>query len=265
MIIACDRMPNSNWTVASTLVVAAASVMLVSCATLPEDPVERADVLSLNDPLEPTNRRVYAFNRSLETNILRPLSDAYNSAEMRPVREPFSNALHNLRSPLIFVNDLAQGRVCAAGLTLQRFLLNSTIGIAGLHDFAEREAGIKAHENSVAQTLAVWGVPAGSYLVLPLLGPSNVRGATGIGIEFFLDPTDLAFSALGFSDLVIARSVADVFDDQASAIDDLDKLEKSSLDGYAALRSAFRQNEIDRFNESVCVTPSLREVSALSE
>lgn len=265
MNLRCVGLMSGSRTVAATLVVVTVSVMLASCATLPEDAEERAEVQKLNDPLEPANRRVYEFNRAFAATVLRPFVDAYNSAEMRPISEPFSNVLHNLRSPLIFANDFAQGRLCAAGQTLQRFLLNSTIGVAGLYDFAGREAGIMRHENSVAQTLSVWGVPEGSYLVLPLLGPSNVRGATGLGVEFLLDPTDLAFSALGFSNLIIVRTVAEVFDDQANSLGDLDKLEKSSLDGYAALRSAYRQHEADQFSESDCTERPLRQVTARTE
>lgn len=236
----------------SVMLVVALSTGLTSCASLPQDATERAEVLRLNDPLEPANRQVYEFNRALRTALINPLAEAYNSPDFRTVSVPLSNFLQNLRSPMVFANDLAQGRPCAAGVTLQRFVVNSTAGVAGIFDIAASEAGLNGHENSVAQTFAVWGIPEGSYLMLPVLGPLNVRGLAGLGVEYYFDPIDRALSTTGISHVNKVRTGLEIFDVQAGAVGDIAKLERSSLDGYAALRSAARQNEMRQFKETPC-------------
>ncbi|MFM9939379.1 MAG: VacJ family lipoprotein [Hyphomicrobiaceae bacterium] len=222
---------------------------LASCSSLPTDPVARTEVLRLNDPFEPANRQIYEFNRAFRETVVGPLADAYNSPGFSTVSVPLSNVLQNLRAPMVFANDLAQGRPCAAGVTLQRFLINSTVGVAGTFDVADSKANLKGHENSVAQTFASWGVPEGSYLMLPVLGPSNVRGLAGLGVEYFFDPVDRVLSSTGIPRINKARTGLELFDAQAGAAADLARLERSSLDGYAALRSAARQNEARQFGE----------------
>ena len=237
--------------------IAAACVVLLSifglsaCATLPSDPTARAEVELLNDPLEPANREVYAFNTEVR-RALQPLTAAVTAGgALTPIWLGVHNVLVNLREPLVFANDLVQGRDCAAGASLRRFMVNSTLGVGGLIDVAKAH-GVEAHDNDVGQTLAVWGVPAGPYLVLPGLGPSDVRGAAGIAAEYFIDPVDIALQRAGASAVIWPIAGLDIIDRQFDAAPDLDKLERTSLDGYAALRSAYRQNLDDAVNDDKC-------------
>lgn len=234
------------------LVMAGLTLMLSACAALPSNPLARAEIESLNDPFEPANRKIHEFNSAIRKVVLLPVVETYNSASLMPLRTGLGNVLGNLREPLVFVNDLAQGRDCAAGATLQRFMINSTVGIAGLMDVARTHVGIEAHDNDFGLTLGVWGVPEGPYVVLPLLGPSHLRGVVGLGVEYFFDPMDLMFAGAGVMGTGRIRMALDVFDRQADSQQDLDKLERTSLDAYASLRSAFRQNEARQMKDSHC-------------
>ena len=106
-----------SWLTAGARLFAAGCLLcLTACATLPVDPAERAEVLKLNDPLEPSNRAVYEFNTALWSTVVAPISMGYNSVEFTPVRTVLGNFLVNLREPMVFANDLAQGKECAAGI-----------------------------------------------------------------------------------------------------------------------------------------------------
>jgi phospholipid-binding lipoprotein MlaA len=151
------------------------------------------------------------------------------------------NFLDNLRSPIIFVNDLLQGEFERAGTTLIRFLMNSSFGIAGINDFAG-EVGLVRHDEDFGQTLAVAGVDSGPYLMLPIFGPSNPRDGIGILIDFLLDPFQyFTNSAFGLS-----RSFTRAVDTRARRYDTIDDLERTSLDFYAAVRSLHRQRRADK-------------------
>lgn len=233
---------------AMVMAVGAAAIGLSACATLPSDPDERAEVERLNDPFEPLNREVYAFN----SDVNHSLADV--GKELKPIAPVWlgvRNVLTNLREPMVFVNDVAQAHECGAETAFRRFLINSTIGIAGLFDIAATY-GLESHENDVGQTLAVWGVPAGPYLVLPAIGPTDVRGAVGTGVEFVADPVDIAFVQAGAAAAVWPRAGLDTLDRNLDASGDLAKLERSSLDGYSALRSAYRQNLEAAMTDAPC-------------
>lgn len=235
----------------ASLIAVGCLLLLSACATLPSDPVERAEVLKLNDPFEPVNRTVYEFNTALWSTVVAPVSLAYNSGEFTPIRTVLNNFLVNLREPMVFANDVAQGKDCAAGATLRRFMVNSTLGVGGIFDVAKRN-GIEAHDNDFGLTLGVWGVPEGPYLMLPVLGPSNARDVAGQAAEYFADPTDLVLSNQGWDTAIYVRSGLDTFQKQAEVQPDLVKLQRTSLDSYAALRSAYRQDQTEEINGEYC-------------
>ena len=228
-----------------------AVLALSACATLPADPVARAEVELLNDPLEPLNREVHAFNTELRRAIepLRKATAAGTSLAL--VWTGVHNILVNLREPLVFANDLAQGRECAAGASLRRFMVNTTLGAGGLFDVAKIH-GVEAHDNDLGQTFAIWGVPAGPYLMLPGFGPSDLRGATGIAAEYIINPIDAGLVRAGAAAVVWPVAGLDVLDQNFDAAPDLNKLERTSLDGYAALRSAYRQNQDKVLKDDNC-------------
>ncbi len=224
---------------------------LSGCAALPSDPVARAEVERVNDPFEPINREIHAFN-TVVRRALEPLRKSTNRGEpLAPIWTGIRNVLVNLREPLTFVNDLAQGRECAAGASLRRFMVNSTLGGGGIFDVA-KAYGVEAHENDVGRTLAVWGLPDGPYLMLPVLGPSDLRGTAGIVAEYFVDPVDIGLSRAGASALTWPIVGLDVTDRHFESAPDLEKLERTSLDGYAALRSAYRQYQSEDLKDESC-------------
>ena len=128
-----------------------------------------------SDPLEPFNRAMYTFNDVFDRALVKPLATGYRYIIPSPVRRGVGNFFINLREPTTLINDLLQGKPAQARQTLDRFLLNSSIGLFGLIDIAT-PLGKPSHEEDYGQTLAVWGVPSGPYLVLPFLGPSSCAG-----------------------------------------------------------------------------------------
>ncbi len=227
----------------------AMSVLVGGCATVPdrtEDPEGYADYVEANDPLEPFNRAVFEFNRAFDTMLLRPLAIFYKGFVPPPLQRGIHNALANLREPATFVNNLLQAQPEKAGAALARFTLNSTLGIAGLSNAAE-DFGWERQDEDFGQTLAVWGVGEGPFLMLPFLGPSNPRDAVGRGVDsLIIDPFGLLGALIDSSTALtvfaVTRTGLTAVDARAGVLDEFDELEKSSLDFYATLRSAFRQN-----------------------
>jgi phospholipid-binding lipoprotein MlaA len=197
----------------------------------------------IGDPLEPLNRGIFEFNRIVDGLIVKPATQLYAFAVPEPGRRGVSNFLANLRSPVIFINHLLQGEGDRAGVTLGRFMINSTMGIFGIFDFAS-VVGVEPREDAdFGQTLGVWGVGGGAYLVLPLFGPSTLRDAGGLAVDtFFFDP----FPYVTESEAQLARWGATTVDTRYRYGPLIDDLEASSLDFYVAARSAFLQNRASR-------------------
>ena len=148
---------------------AAAAVLLAGCAQVPPNAGENP-----SDPYERVNRNIYAFNDSIDRAVFRPVAETYVEWTPEWVRTRVSNVVDNLGDPGNAVNNTLQGKVDRGIESLMRFLVNSTFGIAGIFDVAD-EIGLKRHSEDFGQTLGVWGVGSGSYLVLPILGPSSTR------------------------------------------------------------------------------------------
>ena len=219
-----------------------ASLLLAGCATAPKDPAERARFRETNDPLEPLNRRIFAFNQVVDRSVIRPVAQAYVRVLPRPCRDTLRNFCANLGEPVILANDVLQGRLNRAAVTSARFLINSTAGFAGLADIATPK-GFVRQTGDFGQTLFVWGVPDGPYLVIPVLGPANLRDAVGQGTDGYLDP----FRYLGKEDHFPAWErygplIVGGIDERARNLDTLDAVEKDAVDYYASLRSLFRQH-----------------------
>jgi phospholipid-binding lipoprotein MlaA len=230
------------------VLVLAASLAMAACATAPDDDPEAvAEFQKLNDPIEPTNRAIFEFNLGLDRFVLKPVTGAYRAVFPQPVRDGVHNFLQNLRAPVIFANDLLQGEPGRAVTTFGRFIVNSTLGVAGFGDPAE-SLGMAQHDEDFGQTLAVWGVGEGPYVMLPVFGPSNPRDVTGRIVDFFLDPINWwAFNSDSTAaDWVpIARAVITGIDTRDQLWDVLEDLERTSIDYYAAIRSLYRQRRMD--------------------
>jgi len=223
-------------------VFAAVGLVLVStgCATRPTDPEDLAYYRELNDPLEPMNRVIFQFNEAADKVVLRPLAIGYKTVIPSPLRSVIRNFLNNLKAPVVLVNDLLQGEGARARDTMGRFMTNTILGVGGLIDIAS-DAGIPYHEEDFGQTLAVWGVESGPYLVLPLLGPSNFRDAVGKGVDGAVDPAGIYIRNEYGLEGTAVRYTVDAVDWRAANLEVIDDLRRSSLDFYATVRSAYRQ------------------------
>ncbi len=227
---------------------AAVAILIGGCATAPKnDPEALAEFKLANDPIEPFNRAMFDVNLTLDRYILKPAAQAYVWAIPEFGRNGIHNLLANLRSPIVFINDVLQGEPDRAGDTLARMVANTLFGLGGLIDVAT-EIGIPAHSEDFGQTFAVWGINSGPYLVLPILGPSNPRDFAGLAIEWVADPVNLVLSnekGLDAEWAVTVRSLVSGVDMRSRNLDTLDQIERTSLDFYAAIRSLYRQRRLD--------------------
>ncbi|WP_052214005.1 VacJ family lipoprotein [Belnapia sp. F-4-1] len=225
------------------LVPALAVLSLAGCATAPpaSDPEALAEYRAANDPLEPANRRVYEANEWLDRRLARPVAVEYRTRIPRPVRTGIRNLLNNLRSPIVLANDMMQGQSRRAGDTLGRFVLNSTVGVAGIFDVAEAWFGVPRHSEDFGQTLATWGVGEGPYLVLPVLGPSNPRDLAGSGVDGAASAATFLGTGAAVDAFRYSRAGLSLVDTREALIDPIDEMRRSSLDPYATYRSAYRQ------------------------
>ncbi|HEY1797977.1 MAG TPA: VacJ family lipoprotein [Stellaceae bacterium] len=220
---------------------------LFGCATPPADPAARAAFEQTNDPLEPANRKILEANMVLDTILLRPVAKIYVTILPEEARDAIHRALQNLKEPVVFVNNVLEWRPKDAGITVGRFGINSTVGIVGLFDIADKW-GLERQPADFGQTLYVWGFKSGPYLVLPVFGPSNVRDAIGTGVDAYIDPFDYLATKEHLDGVQIGRYVLDGIDQRARVLDVLDDLQKNSLDFYAELRSLSQQQRATELN-----------------
>ena len=141
----------------------------------------------VNDPFEEINRKTYEFNESLDTNIVKPVAEVYSNFPPK-VKKGVTNFFNNLEEVDTFINQLLQGKPKESINDLSRFVINTTIGIGGIFDVASK-MGLQRHEEDFGQTLAVWGVGEGPYIMLPFLGPSTLRDTLSRPVSSFLSVT----------------------------------------------------------------------------
>jgi len=194
-----------------------------------------------NDPLESMNRAIFSFNEGVQDYFLRPVAKAYNSNVPLTGRQAVKNVFDNLASPVTFVNDLLQFEFERALVTFTRTFVNTVVGIGGMADVAS-EVGIQKHKEDFGQTLAVWGVGEGLYLVLPVFGPSNPRDAIGrFLVDSYFDPLGTYLDNIDANEINVALDVVDGLLEYADVVEELDQIKKTSVDYYAAIRSLYRQ------------------------
>ena len=192
------------------------------------------------DPIEGVNRAIFGFNNVADRVILEPVAKGYKKLPS-PLQSGISNFLSNLRAPLVIVNQLLQGQGQNAIQSSGRFVINSTVGIFGVFDVADK-MGLEEKEEDFGQTLATWGVGDGFYIVLPLFGPSNVRDTTGMIMTMMSDPINAYAVSEGEAWLVPMRTAANAVDTRSKIIDEVNALRDNSVDYYAAVRSSYYQN-----------------------
>jgi phospholipid-binding lipoprotein MlaA len=223
-------------------------LLLGACAGLPRDAS-----LPIDDPNEQANRRVMAANQE----ILRPPAEAIQAMIPARVHDRIHDLNSNLREPRIFVNNVLQGRFEAAAHTGSRFVVNSIFGLAGLFDLATRD-GLQQESGDFGQTLFVWGVPEGPYVVQPYLGPSTVRDALGSTVDIFSNPIGW------FLGPQMSITIGSAGSDAVDRLGQLKMAEDSSIDFYSFIRSAYYQTRRAQLREAIGL-PSAIESPATSE
>lgn len=214
-----------------------------------------------HDPLEGFNRAMYTFNEKFDTYLLKPVAKGYRAVVPTPVRQGVSNFFGNLREPMVMVNDALQGKFKHAASDLGRFVTNSTLGILGIFDVASR-MGLEKRNEDFGQTLAVWGVAEGPYLVLPFLGPSGIRDGVGLAGDYYTyPPTYMEETSTAWKLFAL-----DTVDARTRYLDAGDILyEAAGDDPYTFVREAYRQRRRSLIHDGAApavVDPSIFEEDA---
>ncbi len=216
----------------SICAIAGLAITVAGCATGPENPDA--------DPLEPFNRKMYAFNDSLDRAVLEPVAKGYRAVTNEPVRAGVRNFLDNLKEPVTFANEVLQGNPVAAAGTLGRFVINTTVGIAGVFNPASA-VGIARTEEDFGQTLGVWGVASGPYLVLPFVNASSPRDLGGNIFDAAINPVNYA-EFEGEDAFNIGSRILGVASSRERNLELIADVRKTQLDPYTTLRRFHIQN-----------------------
>lgn len=190
------------------------------------------------DPLEGYNRGMFRVNEALDTVLIRPVASGYRYITPDQIRSRIGNISDNLYEPVSMINAFLQGDFTQGMTNFWRFVINSTIGLGGMHDVAAT-AGLAPRREDFGQTLAVWGVGSGSYIVLPILGPSNLRDTGGKLADWFTNPVIYAVDDTNTS---IWMAAGQGLIARERLLDPIDDIYSSSLDPYASFRSIYEQH-----------------------
>jgi phospholipid-binding lipoprotein MlaA len=203
---------------------------IAGCVTLPANSAR-----SPQDPWESWNRGVYRFNDKLDRAVAKPIARTYVKVVPQPIRIGVSNVFSNLETPGVMINDALQGKLRAAGNDLGRFLLNSTVGLAGILDPAT-SAGLDRNNEDFGQTLGKWGVHPGPFIELPLLGPSDLRDGPARVVDTYLNPRQYIKN-----DYIKYGLYLPDFIDRRAALLPLDPTIENAYDPYVFVRDAYLQ------------------------
>ena len=210
-----------------------ACLVIALLAVLCPAPVRAEDD---DDPWEGFNRAMFTVNDGLDRFVLEPVAKGYDFITPAPLERCISNFFQNLRVPIQSVNGFLQGKPVSGASDLGRFTVNTTIGLAGFLDPATY-FGLVKHDEDFGQTLGVWGVPNGPYLVIPLLGPSTVRDAGGLAVDSMLHPGWYYLDAA----VTIGSRVFDTINTRALVLEDVQNARNAALDFYSFVRNGYLQ------------------------
>jgi phospholipid-binding lipoprotein MlaA len=221
-----------------------AILVIAGCAsTKTEEPVSTTEI---SDPLEPINRVFFEFNIFMDRYLLRPVTRFYVNVVPEFLRLGVHTILNTARLPVVAVNDLLQGEIERFGQTIGRFTVNVATGFGFLDVAGDLAPG---HDEDLGQTFAVWGVPSGPYLVLPFLGPTNIRDSIATGAETYGEPLGWVIDRY-YNDTILysysgGRTGLTILDKRSQVLGQIEELEKTSLDFYATIRSLYSQKRRD--------------------
>lgn len=211
----------------------ASTLFLTACATTQQSN-------GTNDPLEGYNRFMYSFNDTVDKAVTKPVAQGYDAVMPDPVSKGVSNFFSNLDDVTVIINDVLQFKFSQALSDTGRFLMNSTVGIAGLMDIAS-DHGLEKHNEDFGQTLGYWGVEPGAYVVLPFFGPRNVRDTFGLVGDYYTDP-------LTYVEGPGARNafhITQIIDNRANLLSAEKVLDEAALDEYSYVRDAYLQQRLN--------------------
>lgn len=221
-----------------------AATLLTACATTPGH-----QLAAERDPYEKTNRGIYNFNRAIDKGAVKPATQVYRAVVLKAAQRGITNFFNNVDEPYSFINSLLQGKVGQAMRTFGRFAINTTLGVGGLADHAT-DMGLPEEPEDFGQTLAVWGVNSGPYVMLPFFGPSTIRDAVGFGVERVADPYRIGVNELKLSTLeTVGVTGLELADTRSYVMDTADPLLEGSADEYATVRSAFLQYRLNLIHD----------------
>jgi phospholipid-binding lipoprotein MlaA len=202
-----------------------------------DDLEEEESAPRVRDPLERFNRGIFAFNDFFYFKVLKPAARVYGFITPEPVRVRVKNFFYNIEFPVRFVNDILQIKFKRAGQDTCRFVFNSTVGILGFFNPAQKYPWLNPPPEDTGQTLGTWGIGNGFYIVLPILGPSTLRDSVGLTGDYFLQPVSYIrpfYTSLG------ARSY-EIVNKTSLSIGEYESLKESALDPYTAFKDAYMQ------------------------
>lgn len=218
--------------------IALAALLLTGCAGTPDPAGGPAD------PLESVNRPIYRFNDTVDRNVLRPVARGYQRVVPKPINRGVSNFFDNLGDIGVLFNSALQLKPRATAITTSRLFVNTTFGLVGLIDVAERMGAPKQDED-FGQTLGYWGVDRGAYLVLPILGPSTVRDGGGLLVDGQLDPID----RIDDDGAWLAAETLRVVDRRAALLGATDVLDTAAVDPYTFRRNAYLRRRANQVHD----------------
>ena len=202
-------------------------------------------MVEVADPLEPWNRIMFHANDTLYFWVLKPVTQAYEDVTPEPARTGIRNFFGNLTTPVRFVNCLLQGKGAAAGRELHRLAINTTAGVLGFWDPARSEFGLEPAKEDLGQTLAIYGMGNGFYIVWPLLGPSTLRDSVGMAGDQFLNPTRYVEPA----DISIGISAVRITNESSFHIGEYEAFKSAALEPYVAMRESYIQYRNKKIQE----------------
>ena len=217
-----------------------ACTVIGACSTTPE-------AREAGDPFEPVNRAVFQFNDAADRAVVGPAARAYAEVTPEPAQRGVRNFFTNLNRPVVLANTLLQGDLERSSDVLISFITDTTFGLGGLLSLAEAN-GVDQHYEDFGQTLAVWGAPGGPYLMLPLVGPSNLRDGAGRFVDRYPHPfnwnedvsqSDEAWALRGLNGLRFRADAETAFA----------TLDRTAIDPYVQMRSAYRQMRADQIHD----------------
>jgi phospholipid-binding lipoprotein MlaA len=220
----------AGWRNLALIMLLIGALLAGGCATAPAG-------ISDYDPLEQLNRKVYSFNDGFDRHVMTPVANAYTRVTPRPVQTSVSKFYKNLTYPNVILNDFLQGKLGTGIRDTGRFVLNSTVGILGLFDPASH-LGLAVHNEDAGQTLAVWGVRQGPYLMLPFAGPTTVRDAPDLVTMTMTNPLFYVVNPY----ITIPLALLGFIDYRVQASPSINLVRESALDPYLFVREGYLQH-----------------------